>query len=113
MNSEKEEGEMKILRHKYNAQPTEVDGMKFGSKKEAAYYRQLNILQKSGEIVGFFRQTPLHLPGNIKYVMDFFVFYSNGTCEGIEVKGFETKIWKIKQKLIKTHYPWVNVKIVK
>jgi hypothetical protein len=45
--------------------------------------------------------------------MDFFVFYPDGTCEGIEIKGFETKEWKIKEKLIHAHYPWLTLKVIK
>lgn len=100
-------------RHKYNAKKTERDGFNFDSQKEARYYDKLILLQTSGEIIGFFRQVPLHLPGNVTYRMDFLVFYSDGTCEGIEVKGFETPEWKIKKKLVAHHYPWFKLNIIK
>ena len=103
----------KKTRHKFGAKPVEVDNIKFSSKLERNYYEKLKILQKSGEVIGFFMQTPLHLPGKIKYVMDFFVFYSDGTCEAIEVKGFETPEWKMKAKLVKEFYPWLPLTIVK
>ena len=87
--------------------------MKFPSKKEANYYDQLKLKAKAGVVVGFFRQVPIHLPGNIVYRMDFLVFYADGTCEGIEVKGFETPEWKIKEKLINQFYPWFKLRVVK
>lgn len=104
---------MNYHRHKFNAVKIQYDGFKFPSKKEGKYYLDLKLRVKSGEVVGFFRQTALHFPGNIKYVMDFFVFHSDGTCEAIEVKGYETKEWKIKQKLIKQHYPWLKLRVIK
>lgn len=100
-------------RHKYNAIQTECDGIKFGSKKEARYYLELKLLVKSGDVIGFFRQVPIHLPGGVKYIMDFLVFYSNGECAGIEVKGYETPEWKIKKKLVDALYPWFDLKVIK
>ena len=100
-------------KHKFHAIRTETDGIKFPSKKEARYYTNLKILQQSGEIVGFFRQVPLDLPGGITYKMDFLVYHSDGTWEAIEVKGYETSEWKLKYKLVKEAYPWLNLKIVK
>lgn len=101
------------LKHKFKAKPTNIDNIRFDSKKEAAFYTQLKTRQKSGEVIGFFRQVPLHLTANIRYVMDFFVFYADGTCEGIEVKGFETEGWKLKKKMVDELYPWIELKIVK
>ena len=102
-----------LMRHKYKAVKTSFDGIKFDSKKEAKYYSELKLLQKSGEVVGFFRQVPLHLPGGVKYVMDFLVFYVDGTCKGIEVKGYETPEWKIKKKIVDAVYPWFDVEVIK
>ena len=36
--------------HKYGAQRTEVDGVKFASKAEARRYSELKLLEKAGEI---------------------------------------------------------------
>lgn len=102
-----------FLKHKFSAQRSEHDGIKFQSKKEGAYYQKLKLLQKSGEVLGFFRQVPIFLPGNVRYVMDFFVFYSDGTCEGIEVKGFETETWKAKKRMVNSLYPWLPLRVVK
>lgn len=100
-------------RHKFNAKPVEHDGIRFDSKKEGNYYLRLKLLVKAGEVVGFFRQVPLHLTGGVIYRMDFLVFYSNGECRGVEIKGFETPEWKIKKKMIAELYPWFDLDVVK
>jgi len=41
---------MKLSRHKYQAQPTTVDGIRFASKKEARRYSELKLLERAGEI---------------------------------------------------------------
>jgi len=40
------------MSNKYNAKPTELDGLKFASKAEAARYAELRLLEKSGYIGG-------------------------------------------------------------
>ena len=37
---------------KYRNQPVEVDGIKFASKREAARYGELKLMEKAGEIEG-------------------------------------------------------------
>jgi len=91
--------------HKFNAVRTEVDGIKFPSKKESKYYEELKLRQKAGEVVFFLRQTPFHLPGNVKYVVDFTVFLADGTIEFIDVKGVITDIFKLKCKQVEDLYP--------
>lgn len=99
--------------HKFHAKPTEINGIRFASKAESRYYNQLKLLEKSGEVVGFLRQTPIHFSSGIKYVLDFLVFYADGTCCAIDVKGFETPEFKLKLKLLEDEYPWLDFKIVK
>lgn len=98
-------------RHKFKAKPTEADGIRFDSKKEAAYYTTLTLRQKAGEILFFLRQVPFHLPGNIRYVVDFQEFHSDGTVHFIDVKGFETPEFKTKKKMVENLYP-VEIEIV-
>ncbi len=98
--------------HKFNAKAVVVDGFRFDSKREAEYYRQLKILQQSGEVLFFLRQVPIHLPGNTRYVIDFQVFYTNGIVEFIDVKGVETEMFKLKKRQVEDLYPF-EIKIVK
>jgi len=99
--------------HKFNASPTVIDGINFGSKREARYYCDLKIRQRAGEVIGFLMQVPLRLTGGVIYRMDFLEFLADGTCKGIEVKGFETPEWKIKKRMVDELYPWLDLVIVK
>lgn len=95
-----------MIRHKFNAIRTEVDEIKFASKKEAEYYGQLKGMVDSGELVFFLRQVPLDIGGGIRYICDFVTFDSNGTVHFIDVKGFLTKEFKLKRKLVESIYPF-------
>ena len=99
-------------KHKYNAKPTMVDGIRFDSKKEAQYYRELKLRQRAGEIVGFLRQTPIHLPGGTKLVIDFQEFHADGTVHFVDTKGVETAVFKVKLREAKAAYPWLEIEIV-
>lgn len=91
--------------HKYNAVPTVVDGIRFASKKEARYYSELKLRVVAGEVVFFLRQTPIHLVGNVKMVIDFQEFHTDGTVHFVDVKGFETKAFKKNRKMAEALYP--------
>jgi len=99
---------MSHLKHKFNAKPTEVEGVKFSSKKEAMRFLGLQQLQKAGEIVFFLRQVPFHLAGGIKYVCDFVVFWADGHVSVEDVKGMKTDMYKVKKKLVEDTYP-INI----
>jgi hypothetical protein len=100
------------VRHKYGAQSIEHDGIKFSSKLEGRYYQQLKMRQSSGDVLFFLRQVPIHLAGGTKYVCDFEVFLSDGTVEFVDVKGFETELFKLKRKQVEASYPF-EIKIIK
>lgn len=96
---------MAILRHKFRAKPCEDDGIKFASLKERKRYRELKLLQEKGEIVMFLRQTPFHLQAGVKYVCDYFVFWTNGEVTIEDVKGVKTDMYKLKKKQVEATYP--------
>lgn len=98
-------------KHKFNAKSCETDDIKFSSKKERAYYNRLKMLQSMGEVIFFLRQVPLHLPGNTKYIVDFQVFYSNGTVGFLDSKGFETPMFILKKKQVEAIYP-IEIELV-
>lgn len=54
---------MRIDWTKYHAQTTEVDGIKFASKKEAKRYAELVLMEKAHEITGLERQRKFTLIG--------------------------------------------------
>lgn len=93
------------LRHKFRAKPSEADGIIFASKKEMDYYRELLLRKKSGEVLFFLRQVPFHLPGNVRHVIDFVEFWSDGTVHVVEVKGYDTPMGRLKRKQVEAIYP--------
>ena len=92
-------------RHKYNAKPTKRDGHHFPSKKEAGFYDQLVRLQAAGDVLFFLRQVPFHLPGGIKAVVDFVVFYTDGQVRIFDVKGVRTASFIRNKKQVEHYYP--------
>ena len=91
--------------HKFNAQKTELDGIRFDSKKEARYYQTLKLKVKAGIVLFFLRQVPFDLPGNVKYRVDFQEFHADGTVHFIDVKGFDTQMGILKRKQAEALYP--------
>lgn len=101
----------------------EEDGIRFDSKLEAKYYEQLKLLEIAGEVTkiklqprfllqeGFNKNGKRYQP--IHYIADFEVTYKDGTVEVIDVKGFETNVFKIKEKLFEYKYPDLKLKKVK
>jgi len=102
---------IKRHRHKYNAVRTELDGIKFDSKKEAKYYSELKLRQLAGEVIFFLRQVPFHLPGDVVYRVDFQEFHSDGSVCFVDVKGIKTKDFIMKKKMVESLYP-VQIEIV-
>jgi len=102
---------VKIIHHKYHAKPTQSDGIKFASKKEAKYYETLKIMQKAGIILFFLRQVPIHIGAGVRYFVDFQVFYTDGHVEFVDIKGMQTKEFILKKKLVEERYPF-EIKIV-
>jgi hypothetical protein len=94
-----------MLRHKFNAKPTQCDGIKFSSKKEAKRYTELRLAQQAGLVEMFLRQVPFHLPAGIKYICDFMVFWQDGSVTVEDVKGYKTDIYILKKKQVETIYP--------
>ena len=103
---------MKKLTHKYRAKKTQNDGFNFDSKLEARFYLHLKNQQEKGNIVFFLRQVPFHLPGNVKYVCDFQVFWEDGDISFIDIKGMDTPMSKAKRKLVEGHYP-LEIEVIK
>tara|TARA_R100001460_G_C3511030_1_gene171458 strand:- start:527 stop:877 length:351 start_codon:yes stop_codon:yes gene_type:complete len=90
-------------RNKYKAVKQKFNGRTYHSKKEAQYAAELEWRLKAKEIVEYIPQFPLRLYVNEKkicnYFIDFKVIYPDGSIELVEVKGFETDVWRLKWKL--------------
>ena len=104
---------MSRLIHFYKGTVTETDGIKFASKLEAAYYSYLKGLQQSGAVVTFLRQIPFYLPGGVKYVCDFLVFFRDGGCGFIDVKSMESRQFHDKKRLVEALYAPIVIEVVK
>jgi len=91
--------------HKFHAQSTETDGIRFSSKKEARYFGQLQLARKSGELLFFLRQVPFHLSGGVRYVCDFAEFWKSGEVRFVDVKGFHTSQYESKKRMVEALYP--------
>jgi hypothetical protein len=102
----------RFQKHKFGAVRTERDGISFSSKLEAAYYDKLKLFQSAGQVLFFLRQVPFHLPGGVRYVVDFQVFYTDGSIEFVDVKGMETPEFITKKKLVEALYP-IEISVVK
>jgi len=100
-----------LLKHKFKAIPTERDGYKFASKKEAKRYDELKLLQRANEVLFFLRQVPFHLPGGVKYLADFMIFWANGDCTVEDVKGFDIPSGKAKRKIAEQIYP-IKIEVI-
>ena len=89
---------------KYHNKRIEIDGIWFDSMKEGATYQNLKLLKKTGAIRSFERQEeyPLVVNGQMicKYRCDFRVVWKDGRIEIWDVKGFRTREYRIKKKLM-------------
>lgn len=93
------------IKSKYHSCKVEIDNIKFASKKEGRRYQELKVLQHLGDVKFFLRQTPFHLPGKTKYLLDFMVFWSNGNITFEDTKGMKTQIYKLKKRQVEELYP--------
>jgi|SRR5690606_25490549 len=101
-----------VFRHKFGAKPTVKDNIRFASKLEASYYQKLKLAQRSGKLLFFLRQVPFDLPGGLTYRADFLEFWEDGTVKVTDCKGFETKEYIMKKKLLEENYP-IELNVVK
>ena len=102
---------LKARTSKYHNIRTESNGYVFDSKLEATVNDALVKLKEKGIIQYFLRQTPLHLAPNLKYVVDFTVFYENKPPLYIDVKGVETQLFIAKKKMVEQLYP-IKISII-
>jgi hypothetical protein len=91
---------------KYRNQPITLDGISFPSKKEAARWIELRLLQKAGLISELRRQVKYDLAVNgvkiCAYWADF-VYISDGlvVVEDVKSEATKTPVFKLKSKLMK------------
>ena len=88
--------------NKYNNKKPTVDGIRFDSKKEAKFYKDLKLQMAAGEIKEFELQPQFVLlekdkdrvtGRGIKYIADFKITYADGSVEIVDVKGHKTQVY--------------------
>lgn len=119
-----------MRRRKYGNTKITVDGIQFDSKREAARYRELKLLERAGVISFLQRQTKFQLipdqhapsnaiytkgprkgqrkPGKLlehecSYIADF-CYIRNGETVVEDAKGYRTEVYRIKKKLMLERY---------
>lgn len=107
---------------KYKSKRVIIDGIIFDSKKEASRYCELKLLQRAGKIKDLELQKPFELipaqrepstmtktgkekrgkviEQSVKYVADFVYIDERGRIVVEDTKGFRTKDYIIKRKLM-------------
>ena len=93
---------------KYRNTPVTVDGIRFDSKREAAFYSELKIREKAGEVGGVELQRPFKLLGPkgeliATYRADFaFYDFQQDRFRVIDIKGApETAVFRLKKRLMR------------
>lgn len=95
--------------NKYRNKKVIVDGISFDSKKEAARYKELRMLERAGIILNLQLQVPFELIPKqdgeraCTYKADF-VYEQNGKKVVEDTKGMKTDVYKIKRKLMLYRY---------
>lgn len=109
--------------HKYHAIPTEVDGIRFASKKEARRYQDLRVCERGGYIIGLELQPAFELRSEDgkkigTYKADFAYWQKQGSEHVLprtpaltaltytveDVKGFKTPLYRWKKKHVEAQY---------
>jgi hypothetical protein len=91
-------------RSKYGAVRTEIDGIKFDSKREACRYGELKMLKAAGEVKWFTMQVPFRLDGGTVYRADFLVVWKDGRVSIEDSKGMRTATYRIKKREVEAKY---------
>lgn len=105
-------------KNKFGAKRTTVDGITFDSKREAAFYVELKLRERAGEVAGVELQRRFALLGHdgsliCTYVADFcFWDHVADSFRCVDIKGVETDVFKIKRKLMKACLG-IDVEVVK
>ena len=91
--------------NKYNARKTIVDGITFDSKKEAARYQELKMLERANEIYHLECQKKFSLDVNEMHIANYFCdfYYYDARLDKYtteDVKGILTPVYRLKKKLM-------------
>lgn len=113
----------KRKRNKFGARKTQIDGFTFDSAAEASRYQELKLREQAGEITDLKLQPEYLLQSEFKdregkthraihYRADF-SYTEQGRRIVEDYKGFETEIFRVKQKLFLFRYPELTLRVTK
>lgn len=108
--------------NKYKNKKVQIDMYVFDSIAESRRYKELALLEKAGEIENLQLQPKFLLQESFKkngktyrkieYIADF-MYEEKGKVIVEDVKGMETKEFKIKRKLFEYKYHDLELKLIK
>ena len=95
-----------VRKNKYGNIPCIIDGIRFDSKGEGAYWQELRLRERAGEIADLKRQVPFRLDVNgfhiCRYISDF-TYVSSGELIVEDFKSVATAnepVFKLKRALM-------------
>lgn len=91
---------------KYGNAITEVDGIRFDSRKEAKYYEDLLWQQRTGAVKSIELQPEFVLQPGYK------VTEADGHIYYVDTKGMRTQVYMIKKKMLLYKYPDIDFREV-
>lgn len=100
------------IKPKYRNKKTLIDGILFDSKREAERYCQLKILLKAGIITNLELQPAYEIRIKGKKICTYFAdfrYIENGNTVIEDSKGFRTKEYILKKKMVEAEY---GIKII-
>lgn len=93
---------------KYRNKPTELDGYRFDSQKEARRYADLKLLERAGEVISLVVHPIYVISVNGQKICNYEADFSYRTKAGRvvveDVKGVKTDVYKLKKKLMLACY---------
>lgn len=105
---------MRFRTHKYNAKPVQIANVRFDSTIEYKRYLDLVLMQENGMVTVLERQVVLKLEVNgvlICKIIPDFRYVLDGKTIIEDVKGFQTRDWKIKWRLAQALYPQYEFRV--
>lgn len=106
-----------VKRNKYNNRSSICsEGHWHHSNGEAQYCSELALRVRAGDIKSYEKQVKFELKVNgvkiCSYYVDFVITHNDLSRQAIEYKGFETEVFKIKEKLFRALYPELDYQII-
>lgn len=94
---------------KYHNVPTVVGNIRFDSKREANWYLGLLAMEQKGEVATIILQPRYPIIVNGIRVADYhadfaFTETETGRIRVVDVKGFRTRMYRLKKKLVEALY---------